>query len=293
MKRTLMLTVAMAALLLTPCLVVAEESNAFVQYFDNGQINWQTGMITATGIGAPPANAVNMAQKRGMAVRAATVVARRNLLEIVKGVQIDSATTVEDYMVTSDVVVSQVSGFLQNSKVMGPPTYLSDGSVEITVGIPLHGRLSGLLIPNNAPFKTMAAPEPKAQPTPEPEPKAQPTPETPAVNYTGLLIDARGLSLRPAMSPKIVDENGEEVYGSVMVSREYAIQQGMAGYAKNVESAAQNPRIASTPLQVKAKDVSGKARTNLMVSNDQAQQIKQLSKDSDVLEKCKVMIVLD
>jgi hypothetical protein len=150
-----------------------------------------------------------------------------------------------------------------------------------------------LLIPNNAPFKTMAAPEPKAQPTPEPEPKAQPTPETPAVNYTGLLIDARGLSLRPAMSPKIVDENGEEVYGSVMVSREYAIQQGMAGYAKNVESAAQNPRIASTPLQVKAKDVSGKARTNLMVSNDQAQQIKQLSKDSDVLEKCKVMIVLD
>jgi hypothetical protein len=178
---------------------------------------------------------------------------------------------------------------------MGPPTYLSDGSVEVTVGIPLHGRLSGVLTPNTTPFKSMAAPEPKSQPeTPaEPAPESQVAPEKPVVVYTGLLIDARGLGLRPAMSPKVLDENGAEIYGSVMVSREYAIQQGMAGYAKSVESAAKNSRIASTPLQVKAKEASGKARTNLVVSNDQAQEIQRLSKDSEVLEKCKVMIVLD
>ncbi|MFW5837894.1 MAG: hypothetical protein ACOCVM_07775 [Desulfovibrionaceae bacterium] len=286
MKRTLMLAVALAALLLFPGLVSAQGNNAYVQHFENGQVNWQTGMITATGVGAPPANAVNMAQKRGMAVRAATVVARRNLLEIVKGVQIDSATTVEDYMVTSDVIVSQVTGFLQNSRVMGPPTYLSDGSVEITVGIPLHGRLSGVVMSDNVQFKSASAPESESEPVAEPETLAQ-------RDFTGLLIDARGLNLRPAMSPKVVDENGEEVYGSVLVSREYAIQQGMAGYAKSLESAASNPRIASNPLQVKAQDVSGKARTNLVVSSDQARQIRQLAQGASVLEKCKVMIVLD
>jgi hypothetical protein len=288
MKRTLLFTVALTALMLIPALAGANQNTAYVQHFQNGKINWQSGMIMATGIGAPPANAVNMAQKRGMAVRAATVVARRNLLEIVKGVQIDSATTVEDYMVTSDVIVSQVTGFLQNSRVMGPPTYLSDGSVEITVGIPLHGRLSGVLMPNDMQFKSMAAPEP------EKAPEAQAAPESQAqAEHTGLLVNAKGLNLRPAMSPKIVDPNGEEIYGSVMVSREYAIQQGMAGYAKNLESAAQNPRIAANPLQVKAREVSGKARTNLVVSQDQADSIRRLAKSSNVLEKCKVMIVLD
>ena len=41
------------------------------------------------------------------------------------------------------------------------------------------------------------------------------------------IIDAKGLNAKPAMSPKVVDENGQEVYGSAYVSREFAVQQGM------------------------------------------------------------------
>ncbi len=40
-----------------------------------------------------------------LAERAAVVDARRNLLEIIKGVYITSETVVEDYMVSSDIVV--------------------------------------------------------------------------------------------------------------------------------------------------------------------------------------------
>lgn len=274
-------------------------ANNYVQNFDNGKVDWQTGMITAVGIGAPPANPVNMAQARAMAKRAALVVARRNLLEIIQGVQIDSSTTVENFMVSSDVVVSQVKGFLQNSQILDT-AYMSDGSVEVTVGMTMRGGLSEVLLPPAAPeapapapAAPVVAPEP-APVAPAPAPAAPPAPiQAVGGAKTGLIIDARGLGAKPAMSPRLLDENGVEVYGSAMVSREYAIQQGMVGYAKDPVRAAANPRVANSPLTVKAVSTEGKAKTNLVLSSSDADKIRALSQNENFLEKCRVMVVLD
>src|SRR5512142_1379655 len=95
----------------------------------SGKIDWSTGVITSVGIGAPPAQPANAAQARAMAERAAQVVAYRNLLEAVKGVRVDSTTTVAHFMVTSDVIKTEVSGIIQGAMVMDK-NYLSDGSVE-------------------------------------------------------------------------------------------------------------------------------------------------------------------
>ncbi|MFW5487049.1 MAG: LPP20 family lipoprotein [Desulfovibrio sp.] len=272
----------------------ANDPGAYVQQMANGQVDWQKGLVTAIGVGAPPPNAVNMAQARAMAVRAATVVARRNLLEIVKGVQIDSQTTVENYMVTSDVVQTQVRGFLQNSQILDT-AYMSDGSVEVTVGISLHGGFANVIIPPTIPFRQSPAPAPVPAPEqPQVDVPAQPAvPATPDVVYTGMLVDARGFSARPAMSPKVLDENGNEVYGSALVSREYAIQQGMAGYAKDESLAMQNPRIADHPYPVKAVNADGANRTNIVISNEEANKIRSLVAGQNFLEKCRVMILLD
>jgi len=263
-------------------------SDGFVQNFDNGGVDWQSGRVTAKGLGATPANAANMAQARAMAVRAATVVARRNLLEIIKGVQIDSQTIVRNYMVENDVVESRVRGFLQNSQILDT-AYMSDGSVEVTVGIALRGGFADVVLPQSMPFKP-APPMAPATATPE---MPAPMPEATGAAYTGLLVDARGLSARPAMSPKILDENGMEVYGSASVSREYAIQQGMAGYAKDTEKAARNPRIAANPFTVKATAVKGKSNTDFVIGANEANMLRDLAKTQNFMEKCKVMIVLD
>ncbi|NCC24866.1 MAG: hypothetical protein EOM25_06670 [Deltaproteobacteria bacterium] len=286
---------------------------AYIQAMDNGRINWDTGLVTAVGIGAPPEKAVNMAQARAMARRAATVVARRNLLEIIKGVQIDSATTVENYIVTNDVILSQVNGFLQNSQILDT-AYMSDGSVEVTVGINLRGGFAQVLIPERLEFKPKAQvvsppPPPVYQPEPAPiapapiAPAPEPTPEKPSIPsaptpgvaeaYTGLVVDARGLGARPAMSPKVLDENGVEVYGSAFVSREYAIQHGMAGYAKDIDKAVQQPRVADKPFVAKAMSAGGKAKTDLVISNEFANKLRGVGQTQSFLEKCRVMIVLD
>ncbi len=243
----------------------------------SGKIDWTTGVITAVGIGAPPAQPANAAQARAMAERAAQVVAYRNLLEAVKGVRIDSTTTVENFMVTSDVIRTQVSGFVQGAMVMDKK-YMSDGSVEVTVGMKLTGALADSLLP-----KTPSAPPTGIVATPGAAGQA----------FTGLIVDARGLGVRPAMAPKVLNEDGKEVYGSAWINRDWAVREGMAGYLKDPLQAQQNPRVTDKPLLVKAIKASGDARVDVVISNADAAMLQGAAQNLSFLEKCKVIILVD
>ena len=242
-----------------------------------GKVDWTTGVVTAVGIGAPPANAANPAQARAMAERAAQVVAYRNLLESIKGVRIDSTTTVENFMITSDLIRTQVSGFVQGATVMDKK-YMSDGSVEVTVGMKLTGALADALLPK----------EPQAPPT-----GIVTAPGAAGQVFTGLIVDARGLGVRPAMAPKVLNESGIEVYGSAWINRDWAVREGMAGYLKDPVQAQQNPRVTDKPLLVKAIKASGDARVDVVISNADAVMIHGASQNLSFLEKCKVIILVD
>ncbi len=295
-KRIVLLSLSFLCLTATAWAMGNNSNDGYTQAFENGNVNWESGVVTATGIGAPPANAVNMAQARALARRAAIVVARRNLLEIIKGVQIDSETTVKEYMVSSDVIRSSISGYLHNSQILDV-AYMSDGSVEATVGVNLRGGLAKIILPKTMPFKTVErqapmTPQP-SYPAPAQQAPAAPQQSLPGQIFTGLVIDASGTGARPAMSPKIYDEAGNEVYGSALVSREYAIQQGMAGYAKDMEKAKARPRVTDKPLVVKAISAKGKGMSDLVISGADANRLRELAENQSFLEKCRVMIVLN
>ncbi len=242
-----------------------------------GKVDWTTGVITAVGIGAPPAQPANPAQARAMAERAAQVVAYRNLLEAVKGVRVDSTTTVENFIITSDVIKTQVNGIIQGATVMDKK-YMSDGSVEVTVGMKLTGALADVLLPKT----------PSASPA-----GGTLAPGTSGQLYTGLIVDARGLSVRPAMAPKILNEDGKEVYGSAWINRDYAVREGMVGYMKDPVTAQANPRVADKPLMVKALKVSGDGRVDTVISNADAAMLQSASQNLSMLEKCRVIILVD
>lgn len=256
----------------------------------NGNVNWSAGYIEAVGIGAPPAKFSNLGQARAMALRAAEVVAKRNLLEIINGVRIDSTTIIKDFAVQSDIINSQVQGLILGAQVI-KQEYMSDQSCEVTVRMPLYGDFSKIIMPKVLDSKTAAKP-PAATPAPpeKPKPAAAP-PSGPA--YTGLVIDARGIQTRPAMAPKILDENGQEVYGSAMVDREFAVQQGMSGYARDLTAAQNNGRVTNNPLTVKGIRTQGAGRSDIVISNSDAAAIRAASDNLSFMKKCRVMVVLD
>ncbi|MBN1613577.1 MAG: hypothetical protein JW950_03830 [Deltaproteobacteria bacterium] len=304
MSRRIFVVVVMIGLLFLPAgFGLCEEKGAtpegaqMIEQIGQGRINWSIGYIEAKGIGAPPDRLVGKPGARPAAIRAAEIIAKRNLLEIIKGVRIDSTTVVRDFTIESDVINSQVEGFVKGAVIVGEPDYMSDGTVEVVVRMPLLGDLSRVIIPKVlerkpevvAPPAPVAAPPVPAAPEPVAPAPAVPAPEV----YTGLVVDARGIQARPAMSPRILDEDGEEVYGALNVDREYAVQQGMSGYARDLTAAQSNPRVTNNPISVKGLKTAGPGRSDIVIAMTDADRIRAASDNLTFMKKCRVMIVLD
>ena len=68
-------------------------------------------------------------------------------------------------------------------------------------------------------------------------------------DYTGLVVDCRGLDLQPVMSPVIENSNGTKIYGHKNLDIDKIISMGMADYISDEESV---DRAGDNPLVVKA-----------------------------------------
>ncbi len=309
MKLRFFLTAVMASIFLLSVSVGFCQNTVsmseWVEKVGQGSVNWSAGYIEAVGIGAPPDQTAGRINARPMALRAAKVDAYRNLLEITKGVQVDSTTLVRNYTVESDVINTQVEGLVKGAYVVDQQ-YMSDGTVEIKLRMPIYGNLSGIVMPlavekqkevlpsvtEPAPATPAPAQETPSAPAPAPPVEAAPAPPAPVV-YTGLVVDARGIQARPAMSPRIFDEDGKEVYGSANVEREYAVSQGMSGYARDLTAAQSNQRVTANPITVKALKTGGPGKADLVISNADAQMIVATAQNASFMKQCRVMIVLD
>jgi len=269
----------------------------------NGLVDWSNQMIRATGIGSPNPNMPETAQRAG-AIDAAKKAALRNLLETVKGMTLDSETTVRNFMVENDVINTRVSGIVRNFTVVDTK-YMSTGDIEVTIEMPLSGALSDALLPPQMGGATLASaggavcpccgqPWPAGKPFPAGMSVNQPAPISSAGGaVTGLVIDTKGLGIRPAMAPKVLDESGQELYGSKYVSREWAVQIGMVGYDKDVNRARSNDRVADNPLVVKALKASGPNKSDVVVSAASAEAIRTAASAHNFLDQCKVMFIVD
>lgn len=259
------------------------DSKVHKQIGDNAIINYEDGYIEALGIGAVDTARIKGTNARPMCLRAAKVDGYRNLLEATKGVQVDSQTTVREFVTESDVINTAVSGFVRGAQIVNTD-YLSDGTCEVTLRMSLRGELMGVFMPK-------AVVEPQKQPPPAPA-QAAPAP-APGPVFTGLVVDARGLKARPAMSPKIVDETGAEVYGSMIVEKEYAVSQGISGYARDLTAAQGNQRVTNNPLTVKGVSAEGAGKADIKIGNDDARRIRSAAENLSFMKQCRVMIVLD
>lgn len=265
-----------------------------VEQTSSGSVNWTSGWVKATGVGSPPQNS-GVAGK-AMAQRAAFTVAVRNLLEVVKGVRIDAATLVENYMIQNDVIKSQVSGFVKGAQIE-KTNESPDGSVEILVKAPLWG-VNSLYDPF---LDQMGVQDQKLPPEPASE------------SYTGLVIDARGLGVKPACFPAVLDDKGEVVFGAKMVDRATAQKDGMVHYMAAPKDADLSslfgegtyvirpvqaappapPRSGRMPLKIKGGDKAGALKANIIISSEDAKKIRDDSALTVALKRSRVTVVTD
>jgi hypothetical protein len=257
-------------------------SQAVVQQFEKGSINYSDQTISAVGIGFVPENAINAGQARRAALRIAKADAMRQLIEIVNGVTVNSETVMSGAML-DDVIKTKVEGVIRGARQVGQPKYLSDTSVEVEYQVPMSGISEIMLPPATAPAAATGT-------TPG---TTAPATGTTTSGITGIIIDARGLNARPAMAPRLLDQNGNVIYGPGNYSREYAVTNGVVGYSKSLEAAQADPRVQGNPLVIKGVASSGTNRADVVVSNADVSRINSANNSYGVLRDCRVLILLD
>lgn len=236
----------------------------------HGKINWTEKSITATGSGAPSKKAKSPAAARLGAERAAKLSAYRNILEAVKGVQVSGERNAQDAM-SNGQIKAEVDGIIQGAKVVDT-VYYSDLSVDVVLQVPITGALTQALLPKN--IKPVKVPiEGKAE-------------------HSGLIVDAKGLKVVPAIAPRVLDEKGAEVYGVGFVS-EQARDNGIAGYEKEMDLAKKNQRVQDKPLVVKALSTAKSGVSDVVISNADADKLRGAGKNVSYLTEARVVFVID
>lgn len=236
-----------------------------------GSVDWQRKVVRCSGSGAPNLRDAqgNVAVARIGAERAAKLDAIRNCLEAVKGVRISGAATVGGAMAGDPALRSRVEGVVKGFKVVDKPRYFSDGGVEMDVEVPLEGVAEAVL--------------PPAQDTggrPAPAPGAG----------TGLIVDARGKGAAPGLAPRILDENGQEVYSAGTVTPEARKSRGPVAYARDPDQARKDlaERIGDRPVVLRALRAAG---ADVVIANDDADALRKTP--PAFLAEGRVVIVTD
>ena len=187
-----------------------------------GKMDWEHKVVKCTGSGAANLKDAdgNPAVARIGAEKAAKLDALRNCLSTLRGVQLESGRTVGGALDSDRALSGKVQGLVKGFRVVGKPRYYSDGGVELDVEVPIEGALSDALLPR----------DPKELP---PAPDAMQVVGGPS----SLVVDARGLKILPAIAPKVKDEKGAVVYGSLMLDENARKVGGAAAYAPDLDTA--------------------------------------------------------
>ncbi len=109
-------------------------------------------------------------------------------------------------------------------------------------------------------------------------------------DYSGLVIDSRGLALEPMLFPSIYNENGLEIYGRIFIDNKYAYKKGIASYCYNEKEAMANSKSGKNPyFAIALRNLNGCP----VLSDWDTRRILGSRITVNNLKKCNVIIILD
>ena len=251
-------------------------------------VNWEDGYIEAVGMATVDTSRMkNKVQAELMAQEGACTMAYAKLSEMLNGVAVTANTTVVNMLTEDQYARSATQGIIKGARrIEERVSWSGDAPKGICrIGIVLRGA-KGVQVPfYDAAIRNKV--EGKI-----PVFQAPQTAAVPAGSYTGIVIDARGYNLQPAMIPQVYTENSELVYGASLVDPQAARQNGLAGYAANMDSQQATQRVGSNPLVIKAQGLVGNQKAGVKISTADAVGALAANGTDNLLKLAKVLFLL-
>jgi len=241
-----------------------------------GAIDWSGKTVWARGVGVLDPGNSNRDLAWQMAQRAATVVAQRNLLEIVKGVRVDSDTRVQDLMAENDSVYQQVEAVVRSARQRNPARYDSlGGTVEIELECNLYGEagVEGALLPS-----PVAGP-PSGNVSPG---RLSDQAREFLRQYSAVVLDAGSTGLKPALFPKLYDDNGALLLDPRELANADPTRACAVQYVGALDQILARPDVGQ-PLVLRVREVRGKLGTDIVLARADAGIVREMKDGLDFL----------
>ncbi len=231
--------------------------------------------------------------------------AAENLLKAVDKLRLSGDSTVQDASKANPRLRSRVRRFAQRFTVVDTRS-MSDMSVEVDVELPILEGLAQLFLPDRigtGEFHLDDVPRSPLSLLPWPECREVPDgvelviPSQGLVSYkgrpyTGLIIDARGLGVKPAVLPRVLNEGLAQIYGLSYGGRDAVVGTGMVAYFDSMADARRDRRSGREPLVICAMKTHGSQSADVVVSDNDAVLIHAAATTRNFLHQARVVYVV-
>ncbi len=114
-----------------------------------------------------------------------------------------------------------------------------------------------------------------------------------STNFTGVVIDARGLGREPAFAPRIFDEDHREVYSIALMAEESFKRWGGVQYTDDPFYTGFEERVGENPARFVALRNDNLIKTDISLSNDDVKILLQSDVTKYNLTEGRVIIIID
>ncbi len=254
------------------------------------QMIWRKNFIKARGVVAINKSIKPIQRAVIMAKSGAIAVAQKELLEAIKGVNIDTETTVKDAETQDTLIKAKVSGLLRGAFVISeskPSEAMKNGYFWVEMGVYIKGENSvynavkDIIKPNTSKNPTIDSGSLKGL-----QSEKCPLP----VPITSLIIDPNGFKIKATLKGyTIIGTDGKVIYTPDMISPDKATSIPNTIFMPDLYTAKSNDIAGKNPYIVKAIKVEG---NKIYVNADEAFLTKTF-KDSDIRKDGRIIVALN
>lgn len=252
--------------------------HGYLVQFPKGYVNWSTGRVCASGKVVPTDR--KKADSPDFVLSAAKSDARRNLVDILKQLNIYGGRSVGDLAASDDHILAGIEKDVMDATLI-KQSYTSNRSIEVVMGISIFGGFLQLVLPE----EIKSIPSLKIINPPASSSRDQ-------LVYTGLIIDATAIGFDPVLYPVVVSEMGDEIYSSLFISREFAVQKGVCRYMCRMDPVEIAKRVGDNPIRVKGLRKGGPGNSSIVISKSDADKIEKIRERHRFMKACRVVILV-